>query len=88
MRGSSGTPVWRAKMTVRRTVVVPAGAVKETCFKTGVPGLYSKLTSVNSSSPRIAGNAALILDKDVTSRIRWNPHRDICDIFDYSRVTA
>ena len=39
-------------------VVVPAGARNETCFSTGTPGLYSKLTSSNATSPRVASSGA------------------------------
>ena len=35
-----------------RAVVEPAGAWNETCFSTGTPGLYSNVTSSNSTSPR------------------------------------
>ena len=36
-------------------VVVPAGAWKLTCFSTGTPALYSKLTSSNTTSPSTIG---------------------------------
>ena len=39
-------------------VVDPAGARNDTCFSTGTPGLYSKLTSSNSTSPRMSGSGA------------------------------
>ena len=36
-------------------VVDPAGARNDTCFSTGTPGLYSNVTSSNSTSPRVSG---------------------------------
>ena len=39
-------------------VVEPAGAWKETCFSTGTPGLYSKVTSSNATSPRTSATGA------------------------------
>ena len=42
-------------------VVVPAGALKVTCFSTGTPGLYSKLTSSNTISPSICASGARVL---------------------------
>ena len=36
-------------------VVDPAGARNDTCFSTGTPGLYSNVTSSNSTSPRDVG---------------------------------
>ena len=41
-----------------RAVVVPAWARKLTCFSTGTPGLYSKLTSSNATSPAMAPSGA------------------------------
>ena len=40
-------------------VVVPAGALKLTCFSTGTPALYSKLTSSKTTSPSIAAERRL-----------------------------
>ena len=39
-------------------VVDPAGALKETCFSTGTPRLYSNVTSSNSTSPRTSASGA------------------------------
>ena len=41
-----------------RAVVEPAGARNEMLVSTGVPGLYSKPTCWNSTSPRSTGRAA------------------------------
>ena len=43
-------------------VVLPAGAWNDTCFKTGTPGLYSKLTSSKcTSSPHLRDRCALFV---------------------------
>ena len=41
-----------------RAVEVPGRAMKEIPCSTGAPGLYSKVTSRNSTSPRIGGRSA------------------------------
>ena len=40
-------------------VVDPAGAVNDTFFRTGTPGLYSKLTPSNAMAPSTSAIAAL-----------------------------
>ena len=60
-------------------VVAPAGAWKVTCFSTGTPGLYSKLTSSNRTSPRTSGRgsrsassaSSVVIDR--ISRMRSSP---------------
>ena len=60
-------------------VVVPAGARKLTCFSTGTPGLYSKLTSSNTTSPSTSPSGALPLSSSssvgirISSRMRSRP---------------
>ncbi len=60
-------------------VVEPAGAVNETCFSTGTPALYSKLTSSNATSPRTSGSGCRVASSSSSvailriSRMRSRP---------------
>ena len=51
-------------------VVDPAGARNDTCFRTGVPAVYSKLTSSNSTSPRMSGIGASFASSSSSVAIR------------------
>ena len=42
-------------------VVDPAGALNDTCFKTGTPRVYSKVMCSNSTSPRMSVSGARLL---------------------------
>jgi hypothetical protein len=50
-------------------VVVPAGAVKLTPVSTGTPGLYSKPTSSNRTSPSITPSGARAASSSSSVRI-------------------
>ena len=60
-------------------VVDPAAALNDTCLRTGAPGLYSNVTSSNSTSPRMSSNGARSasssssVDMRLISRMRSSP---------------
>jgi len=49
--------IWQA-ISEWTSYVEPAGARKLTCLSTSVPGVYAKVTSWNSTSPRTGGSGA------------------------------
>ena len=50
-------------------VVDPAGERNETCFSTGTPALYSKVTSSNSTSPLMSVSGARAASSSMPSSV-------------------